>query len=384
MSSPIRYSVDGRWAFKAPPNISNDQRFTPPPSSPSTVVCETASPLPPPARMMALTSENRRDLAALASSASLGKMPKPPPGYKQNRTKGFPLPDLDTLFGHVLSALGPEIATAKNQAPPEGSGANGGGSGSVGSKRARDPAADEGGGKRRPGDDANGGVKSGGAPSEQGRSPMEVENAGGKDYSKAKKSKPGAAASSEAEPESRPPSDPVQEGLEVSKKAFSRVLGVWEGVAMEGKRGLHQRVVARLGRILAEAEAAALAQEFKASESEVGSLGTVRFTGLPRKRVFVAVIVYLRSRSGLFSSAASRAAFPWSCYALCRGKPQLQRVRMYRRVCPAWRSSSICTLRVDTLLASQGESCSADISNFAAPLRAATGHICSSSGPTAG
>ena len=40
---------------------------------------------------------------------------------------------------------------------------------------------------------------------------------------------------------------------------------------MEGKRGLHQRVVARLGRILADAEAAALAQESKASGSEVGS-----------------------------------------------------------------------------------------------------------------
>lgn len=219
---------------------------------------------------MALTVENRRDLAALASSASLGKMPKPPPGYKQNRTKGFPLPDLDTLFGHVLNALGPEIATAKNQTPSEGSGANGGES--LGSKRARDPAADEGGGKRRSGENANGGgVKSDGASSGQGRSPMEVDSAAGRDDAKTKKSKPGAAASSEVEPESGPPSDPVREGLEVSKKAYSRVLGVWEGVAMEGQRGLHQRVVARLGRMLAEAEAAALAQESKASESEVGS-----------------------------------------------------------------------------------------------------------------
>ena len=218
---------------------------------------------------MALTVETRRDLAALASSSSLGKMPKPPPGYKQNRTKGFPLPDLDTVFGHVLNALGPEIATAKNQPPSEGSGADGGGS--VGSKRARDPAADEGGGKRRSGDSANGGVKIEGASSEQGRSPMEVDTAGGRGGAGSKESKPGAAASSEVEPESGPPSDPVREGLEVSKKAFSRVLGVWEGVAMEGKRGLHQRVVARLGRILAEAEAAALAQESKASESEVGS-----------------------------------------------------------------------------------------------------------------
>lgn len=223
---------------------------------------------------MALTVENRRDLAALASSSSLRKMPKPPPGYKQARTKGFPLPDLDALFGHVLNALGPEIATAKNQPPSEGSGASGGGS--VGSKRARDQAADEGGGKRRSGDNGNeqcnGGMKSDGASSEHGRSPMEVDTAGGKGDSKSKESKPGAAASSEVEPEPGPPSDPVQEGLEVSKKAFSRVLGLSEGVAMEGKRGLHQRVVARLGRILAEAEAAAIAQESKASESEVGSM----------------------------------------------------------------------------------------------------------------
>lgn len=218
---------------------------------------------------MALTVENRRDLAALASSASLGKMPKPPPGYKQSRTKGFPLPDLDTLFGHVLNALGPEIATAKNQPPSEGSGASGGGS--AGSKRAQDSPADEGGRKRRSSDGTSARVKSEGASLEQGRSPMEVDIAGGNDGSNSKENKPGVTASSEAEPESGSRSNPVQEGLEVSKKAFSRVLGVWEGVAMEGKRGLHQRVVARLGRILAEAEAAASAQDPKASESEVGS-----------------------------------------------------------------------------------------------------------------
>lgn len=228
--------------------------------------CETAS---PPTRILTLTAENRRDLAALASSVSLGKMPKPPPGYKQNRTKGFPLADLDALFGHVLNALGPELATAKNQPPPEGGGASA--EEAVGNKRARGPAGDEGGGKRRSGDDANGKVEGGGS-SEQGRSPMEVDTVGGKD-AKVKKESAGAVLKAEGAPKPGPPaSEPVQEGLQTSKKAFSRVLGVWEGVAMEGKRGLHQRVVARLGRILVEAEAAALAQGIKASESEVKSI----------------------------------------------------------------------------------------------------------------
>ncbi|CAM9774110.1 unnamed protein product, partial [Hapterophycus canaliculatus] len=95
------------------------------------------SPLPPPpVRTMALTAENRRDLAALACSASRGKMPKPPPGYKHNRTKDFPLADLDTLFGHVLNAVGPELATARNNPPPECSAADE--APAVGSKRARE------------------------------------------------------------------------------------------------------------------------------------------------------------------------------------------------------------------------------------------------------
>lgn len=236
--------------------------------------CEAASPPPPrpprpPARTLALTAENRRDLAALASSASLGKMPKPPPGYKQNRTKGFPLADLDVLFGHVLNALGPELATTKNSLPPEGGSSKG--EEAVGSKRARGPAGDEGGGKRRSGDDANGRVETGGSSSEQERSPMEVDAVGGKDI-KLKKTRAGAVVKAGVEPKPVPSSGPLQEGLQTSKKAFSRVLGVWEGVAMEGKRGLHQRVVARLGRILVEAEAAALAQGVKASESEVSSV----------------------------------------------------------------------------------------------------------------
>lgn len=235
--------------------------------------CVPAS--PPPARTMALTAENRRELATLASSSSLGKMPKPPPGYKQNRTKGFPLADLDALFGHVLNALGPELATTKNQLPPESSSANK--EEAVGTKRARGSAGDGGGGKRRSGDAVNGRVESGGASSlGQGSSPMEVDAAGGKDV-KLRKTKSGAVVKTEVEPKPGQPSDPVQEGLQTSKKAFSRVLGVWEGVAMEGKRGLHQRVVARLGRILVEAEAAALAQGTKTSRSEVRSINLCQY-----------------------------------------------------------------------------------------------------------
>ena len=252
------------------------------PTIPISSLSGAASP-PPPARTLALTKENRRELAALASSTSLGKMPKPPPGYKQNRTKGFPLADFDTLFGHVLNALGPEIATAKNQPPPESGDADRGEA--VGSKRARSPVADEGGGKRS---NANGSSKSGGGSSEHGRSPMDVDSVGGSKDSKPKTKQPGgAAAKSEAKPEPAPPSDPVQEGLQASKKAFSRVLGVWEGVAMEGKRGLHQRVVARLGRILAEAEAAAaLAQGTEASKSEVGPSGVILDCTPTAARVF--------------------------------------------------------------------------------------------------
>eukprot|EP00903_Cladosiphon_okamuranus_P015347 g14174.t1 len=263
-------------------------------------------PPPPPPRIMALTTDNRRDLAALASSASLGKMPKPPPGYKQNRTKGFPLPDLSTLFGHVLNVLGPEIATAKNQPPSEGSGANGGES--VGSKRARDSAADEGGGKRRSGSDTSAGAKSDGASSEQGKSPMEVDTAGSNGGSKSKENKPGAAVDSQAVPVSAPPWDPVQEGLVVSKKAFSRVLGVWEGVAMEGKTGLHQRVVARLGRILAEAEAAALAQDSKASESEMVVVEAMGFMAKDYKKRFQAALALLTDMYVADVAAAAAAA----------------------------------------------------------------------------
>ncbi|CAM9951803.1 unnamed protein product [Ectocarpus sp. 12 AP-2014] len=245
----------------------------------------------PKAARAALTTRNRRDVAELAtSSASKGKMPHPPPpGYKQNRTKGFPLGDLDTLLGHVLNALGPELATAKNRPPPEDSGGSSGAE-AVGSKRARgSTSGDEGGGKRRPG---YGSATAASAP-ERGRSPMEVDTVdkggGAKQPQKAlggaggKREEARAAPRAAAPPAATAPavtapaaaaapSDPGREGLETSKKAFRRVLGVWEGVAMEGKRGLHQGVVARLGRMLAESEATALAKGVKASESEVGCL----------------------------------------------------------------------------------------------------------------
>lgn len=196
-------------------------------------------------------------------------MPKPPPGYKHNRTKGFPLADLDTLFGHVLNTLGPELATAKNSPPAE---RNAAGEGQVvGSKRAREAVGDGSRGKRRSGENANASAKGGVALSEQGASSMEVDAGADQTGPGSQKKLAGVAVKSEAKPETEPVSDPVQEGLDASKKAFSRLLGVWEGVAMEGKRELHQKVVARLGRMLAEAEATALAQGIKASETEVGA-----------------------------------------------------------------------------------------------------------------
>ncbi|CAM9764898.1 unnamed protein product, partial [Laminaria digitata] len=234
----------------------------------------------PTVRTLAFSAEDRRAFADLAASVSLGKMPKPPPGYKQNRTKGFPLPDLETLFGHVLNALGPSIASARCPAVPKeeevvgagasasasgGGGEEGGGGGLAGTKRPRgqgqaEGGEEDGGGKRRSVDASGGAAKSNGdvkAASANGRSPMDVEagpgagaGAGGE---LAEKSSSEAVVKPELEAE--PVADSGREGLETSKKAFCRVLRLWEGVTMEGKRGLHQRVVARLGRMLAEAEA---------------------------------------------------------------------------------------------------------------------------------
>lgn len=236
---------------------------------------------PVPGKILALTPENRRAYANLAVSASQGNIPKPPPGYKLNRTKGFPLESLDMLFGHVLNALGPEIATAS---PPPATDKGDDAGASAGSKRARSPGPDEGSGSKRglgndgrrtiatggdKGDSSTGsnsGSKARGSGGGVGRrSPMEVYG----DRGAGENSKGGVKNEKKAEPE--PVVDHVQEGLDSARKAFSRVLRLWEGVAAEGKRGLHQRVVARLGRMLAEAEAAAAARRRGKKESRLES-----------------------------------------------------------------------------------------------------------------
>ena len=200
-----------------------------------------------PVRILAGTGEERRALADLAASACRGKVPKPPPGYKHKRTPGFPLADLELLFGHVLNALGPDLATVKGEAtPPQ----HADGKASAGSKRARSSGTIEGSGKkkRRSGEQQQpvfDAVKSDGPreTSENGRSQEDGLEG---------ELRPGQASEAEREEEES------LEGatyLTEAKRAFSRVLSVWEGAVLEGKRGLHQRIVARLGRILAESEA---------------------------------------------------------------------------------------------------------------------------------
>lgn len=204
-----------------------------------------------------------------------------------------------------MNAIGPSIAAARCPAVPKeeevggGGGVNSGGGGEkgggelVGIKRPRgqgQEGGEEGGGKRRS-IDANNTAKSNGDVKEavaNGRSPMDVEADGsgagagvgavavavaGAGEELAEKNSSEAAVKPELEP--GPVADSARESLETSKKAFSRVLRLWEGVAMEGKRGLHQRVVARLGRMLTEAEvgaemeAAAAVGEAETPESEV-------------------------------------------------------------------------------------------------------------------
>eukprot|EP00904_Undaria_pinnatifida_P003695 jgi/Undpi1/13326/HiC_scaffold_8.g02985.m1 len=238
----------------------------------------------PTVRTLPFSAEDRRTFAELAASVSLGKMPKPPPGYKQNRTKNFPLPDLETLFGHVLNALGPGIASARRPAVPKeeeivggsgGGGGENGGGGKAGTKRPRVEGQaggeDGGGGKRRTVDVSEAAAKSNRdvkPASAMGRSLMDVEADGGAGTGGelAGKNSPDTAVKSELEP--APVVDTGREGLETSKKAFCRVLRLWEGVAMEGKRGLHQRVVARLGRMLAEAEVEVVAAVAAAGRGE--------------------------------------------------------------------------------------------------------------------
>lgn len=223
---------------------------------------------------MAPTAENRRAYAILAVTKSQGKLPKPPPGLKLNRTPGFPLEDLGALFGHILNTLGPDLVALPPTASTEEL--------SGGSKRARSPTSDEGGSnKRGPG---AGGKKPGPGKGENGdetgvavgkRSPMEVDAKGGggagEELDKVKGNSESGSVAERKKTEPQPdPVDHVQEGLVTARKSFYRVMGVWEGAAMEGKRGLEQRVVARLGRMLAEAEAEAAARlGTKAAESEV-------------------------------------------------------------------------------------------------------------------
>lgn len=239
---------------------------------------------PPAARkVLVLTAEDRCTYANLAVRTSQGNIPKPPPGYKLKRTKGFPLESLDMLFGHVLNALGPELATAIPALPAAAAGEDGGETGgSSGSKRARSPGVDESGSNKRGlGNDGKrtGGDTGGSAGSKRARSPGVEESGGnkrglGNDGKRTGSNTSGSGSSSsgtqggEADGDGdasgrRPPMEVVddgrirrKEGLESARKAFSRVLGMWEGVATEGKRGLHQRVVARLGRMLTEADAA--------------------------------------------------------------------------------------------------------------------------------
>lgn len=208
---------------------------------------------PRPVRILAQTAEDRRALSDLAASACRGKVPKPPPGYKHKRTPGFPLADLDLLFGHVLNALGPDIATAKGTptSPCHDVAVR-----SKGIKRARGPGTmvSEGGGKKRRPEDQSEVVN---PAMKSGNMHKEVEDDGGSLKQSGVKSEPMEEMDEESPlvESERERKGKEARGLTEAKEAFGRVLGLWEGAAMEGKRELHQRVIARLGRMLAEAEA---------------------------------------------------------------------------------------------------------------------------------
>ncbi|CAM9375022.1 unnamed protein product [Choristocarpus tenellus] len=236
-------------------------------------------------RILPATPENRRAMAGQAV-ASLRRLPPPPPGQKHRRTPGFPL-DMEGLIGHVLNALGPDIAAGHPHVARSQSGTM--------KKRARSPEvetkADV---KRRatgvgapvsanpeatkPADQdsihAAAGIAVGpsSAPSSAaveenkdnaGVVPMDEDGKGGGKHGG------NAGGSSVVKPETQveekkhvkepPPAetkDPVLDAVDMASKAFNRVVKVWEGAATEGKRGLHQRLVSRLGRIVAEGEVA--------------------------------------------------------------------------------------------------------------------------------
>lgn len=224
-----------------------------------------------PVRILAQTAEDRRALSDLAASACLRKVPKPPPGYKHKRTPGFPLADLDLLFGHVLNALGPDIATVKGAptSPKHDVAVR-----SKGIKRARGPGTgmvvSEGRGKKRRPEDqsevANPSMKSGNMQKEMKDDDSSLKQSGVKPEPMEEMDEESPLVESEREGEVK-----EARGLTEAKEAFGRVLCLWEGAAMEGKRELHQRVIARLGRMLAEAETEGVAEEDgeDAPESEV-------------------------------------------------------------------------------------------------------------------
>lgn len=221
-----------------------------------------------------MTPENLRAFADSAIKASQGNVPKPPPGYKLNRTEGFPLPDLEMLFGHVLNALGPALVALPSSSNEIADAAV---RSSAGIKRVRSPRPGEGvkskrrlgnNGKRTTTPDQNEGENA-----EGGRnSPTDIagKKAGGNTQGKGGST---TKLSREQEPKPDIVGDHAQEGLVSARKAFSRVLGLWEGAAAEGKRGLHQRVIARLGRMLAEAEAAAVKRGVGSGSSPKGAGG---------------------------------------------------------------------------------------------------------------
>lgn len=223
------------------------------------------------------------------------------------------------LFGHVLNALGPNLATVRSHTiPTDAAGSGTTGEGKAGNKRTRSPAPEVAGGNKRRSRD---GTEENGKVSETGKAPMDVVREEGVGQSKG-----GSGAmvvKSELEPEPEP-ADPLEEGLGAAKQAFSRVLAVWEGAATEGKRELHQRVISRLGRMLAEAEVAVMvAQGGNGSKSKV-RLVTVRGGHLTRRAESRAPKVFLALRA----VARSRGQSPldkWCTNALFGDGPHLAR-----------------------------------------------------------
>ncbi|CAM9263794.1 unnamed protein product [Discosporangium mesarthrocarpum] len=239
-------------------------------------------------RVLPATSENRSMVAGMALS-SLCRLPRPPPGHSNHQTEGLPL-STEALVGYILNTLGPDIAAGPLQQPkqppthppPPPPGAR---------KRARSPTEGEEGPKRR----ASTAQEREGAPAASPASPSPVsveaspsgtdsalstvpeqtgraqegkmeamdvdeENSSGDGGgSGGEASNGGAEAEEKLPPPPLPPPplrDPALVALELANKAFRRVVGGWNGVVTEGKRDLHQRLMSRVARILAEGEEA--------------------------------------------------------------------------------------------------------------------------------